>query len=61
MAAMFASFAVVFKVFLNNENTNTQTVASNIQPEEQSMVEDALIAPINDYDMFMYLYAESEN
>lgn len=60
LAAMFVSFVVVFKVFLVNENNVANNTANASLTEKQNMFEQALIAPVNDYDVYEYLFAESE-
>lgn len=59
MAATFVAFVVMFRILINptvNEERNAQMAAL----EEQAVYEDVLYASVSDYDIYEYLFADSE-
>lgn len=59
MAAMMASFVVLFRMVINPV-ANQEKAEIAQRAEEQTLMEDALYASISDYDLYQYLYPESE-
>jgi negative regulator of sigma E activity len=59
MAAMFASFAVLFRVLIVNEEA-TQARLMAAQTEEEAIVDDMIYGAVSDYDLFEYMYANAD-
>ena len=59
MAAMFASFAVMFRVLMVNEEASEEQLLA-AQTEEQAIVDDMIYGAVSDYDLFEYMYASAE-
>ena len=58
MAAMFVSFVVLNKVFLNKDTESH--LAANDAIDIQTIVEENVYSSISDYDMVEYLYANAD-
>jgi negative regulator of sigma E activity len=59
MAAMFASFAVLFRVLLVNEEASQKRLMA-AQTEEEAIVDDMIYGAVSDYDLFEYMYATAD-
>ncbi len=60
MAATFTAFVLMFRVMINptaTEDRNAQLAAA----EEQTAYEDVLYASLSDYDLYEYLYPDSDH
>ena len=57
---MYIALFICFKFFIK-ETDHSQVIVQNEQlVEEQYIIEDAMYASINDYDIIEYLYANAE-